>query len=185
MVTPSLEIHRFKIVDAEAYRAIRLAALKTAPEAFGSAYKTEAAWPVADFVDRLATSAVFGAYAAGGIVGVAGFKQESGPKGAHKGFVWGVYVQPDARRHGVGAALIEAILQSASEVVEQLTLAVAQGNNAAIEMYRKFGFEVYGVEPRALKTCTGYSDEVLMVRFLRPPSQAAGANNVQFTRSAQ
>lgn len=163
-----IEIRRLGIPDAEDYRAIRLAALKQAPEAFGSTYEVEAARSVADFADRLATSVVFGAYADGEIVGVVGFKREAGQRDAHKGFVWGMYVRPSLRRHGAGTALIEALLQYAGQVVEQLTLTVVQGNDAAVAMYRKFGFEIYGVEPRALKSDAGYSDEVLMVRFLRP-----------------
>lgn len=163
-----IKIRRLGILDAEDYRAIRLAALKQAPEAFGSTYEVEAARSAADFADRLAISVVFGAYAGEKIVGVAGFKREIGQKDAHKGFVWGMYVRPGLRRHGVGAALIEALLQYAGQVVEQLTLTVVKGNDAAVAMYQKFGFEIYGVEPRALRSDTGYSDEVLMVRFLRP-----------------
>ncbi len=162
-----IEIRRLGILEAKDFRAIRLAALKQDPEAFGSTYEAEVARSVADFTDRLATSMVFGAYAEGEIVGVVGFKREAGHKDAHKGFVWGMYVRPGLRRHGVGAALIEALLQCAGQVVEQLTLTVVGGNDAAIAMYQKSGFEIYGVEPRALKGDTGYSDEVLMVRFLR------------------
>ncbi|MCL6470330.1 MAG: GNAT family N-acetyltransferase, partial [Ralstonia sp.] len=40
------------------------------------------------------------------------------------------------------------------------------GNDAALALYERCGFETYGVEPRALKSTTGYADEVLMVRFL-------------------
>jgi ribosomal protein S18 acetylase RimI-like enzyme len=51
-------------------------------------------------------------------------------------------------------------------LVQQLTLSVVQGNDAALALYKRCGFETYGVEPRALKSTTGYADEVLMVRFL-------------------
>ena len=71
-------------------------------------------------------------------------------------------------RKRVAAALIAAIIESARTVVEQLTLTVVQGNGAAIALYRKFGFEVYGVEPRARKNSSGYVDKVLMALDLRP-----------------
>ena len=56
--------------------------------------------------------------------------------------------------------------RSAAGKVEQLTLTVVQGNDAATTLYEKAGFFAYGVEPRSLKTPAGYLDEVLMVRFL-------------------
>jgi ribosomal protein S18 acetylase RimI-like enzyme len=163
---PSVEVRRLDIADVEDYRTIRLAALQTEPEAFGSTYAVEAVRPIAAFAERLTTSTIFGAYDGGRLVGVVGFKQEDGQKDRHKASVWGMYVEPDARGQGVGKALIEAVIGSARDVVEQLTLTVVQGNDAAISLYRKSGFEVYGVEPRALKSSRGYSDEVLMALML-------------------
>lgn len=166
-MTP-VEVRRLKIGDVEDYRAIRLAALEAEPEAFGSVYALEAVRPISDFAERLATCVVFGAYAGGRIVGVIGFKQETGPKDGHKGFVFGLYVHPDWRGQGVGAKLMKNLIASAQGVVEQLTLAVVQGNRNAIALYRNAGFEVYGIEPRALKSAGGYSDEVLMALILQP-----------------
>src|SRR5712692_8242742 len=78
MVLP-FEIRRLRVADVEDYRTIRLAALRTEPEAFGSVYDIEVTRPVDSFVERLASSIVLGAYAGERIVGVAGFRQESGP----------------------------------------------------------------------------------------------------------
>jgi len=167
MVLP-FEIRRLRVADVEDYRTIRLAALQTEPEAFGSVYEIEVTRPIDSFAERLASAIVLGAYARERIVGVAGFRQESGPKERHKGVVWGVYVQPDARGQGVAASLIAGIIDAARNIVEQLTLTVVQGNSAAIALYRQFGFTVYGVEPRARKNLSGYVDKVLMVLDLRP-----------------
>ena len=41
------EIRRLKAVDAEDYRTIRLAALKTQPQAFGAVHADEASRPAA------------------------------------------------------------------------------------------------------------------------------------------
>ncbi len=160
------EIRRLEITDAQDYRAIRLAALQGEPEAFGSVHQVEKERSIAEFAERLATSIVFAAYAGGQIAGMAGLKQETGPKDRHKGFVWGMYVRPEARKQGIGSALIAATIDRAGDIVEQLTLTVVQGNEDAILLYRKFGFQVYGIEPRALKAATGYADEVLMSRIL-------------------
>ena len=156
--------------DVEDYRAIRLSALKTAPEAFGSLHATEASTPIERHAERLTSSLVLGAYDDEQIAGMIGFKQESGPKSAHKGFIWGFYVEPSSRKCGVGTALVSAVLKAARGVVEQMTLSVVEGNAAAIAMYERFGFRCYGTEPKALKSAAGYSDEVLMILFLNGPT---------------
>ena len=73
---------------------------------------------------------------------------------------------PAARGRGVGVALVDRIVAAATDLVQQLTLSVVRGNDAALALYERCGFETYGAEPRALKSTTGYADEVLMVRFL-------------------
>ena len=62
--------------------------------------------------------------------------------------------------------MLDALIQHAFGIVEQLRLGVVDTNEAAIRLYQKHGFEIYGTEMRALKTEAGYSNEVLMVRFL-------------------
>jgi ribosomal protein S18 acetylase RimI-like enzyme len=161
-----IDIRRLHPSDAEDYRAIRLAALQGAPEAFGSVHAVEAARPLSDFAERLDATMVFGAYDAGRIIGMVGFAREDGPKDRHKGYVWGMYVRPEAQGQGVGAALLQALLAAAAGVVEQVKLMVVADNAGAIALYRKLGFVTYGVEPRALKTEAGYFDEMLMVRML-------------------
>ena len=160
------EIRRLQAVDAEDYRTIRLAALKTQPQAFGAVHADEASRPAAHFAERIATSTVLGAYHQAQIVGMIGLKQEVGAKVSHKGLIWGFYVEPFHQRRGIGSALLAAIIDAARDLVEQVTLTVVQQNTFAIALYERFGFSVYGVEPRALKTSQGYSDEVLMVRIL-------------------
>ena len=162
---PGIAIRRLDGADASDYRTIRLAALHGSPEAFGSTYAIEAERPLSAFVERLASSVVFGAYAGQDIVGMAAFQQNSGERKRHKGFIWGLYVRPAARRSGIASALLEALVRSADSVVETLTLTVVQSNDAAQALYRTLGFRIYGVEPRALRSATGYVDEVLMVRL--------------------
>ena len=169
LATPNgITVRPLRISDAADYRAIRLSALQTAPEAFGSVHAVEASQPIERHAERLASSLVLGAYDGERIVGMVGFKREAGPKDAHKGLLWGFYVEPGSRRHGVGAALVSALLHAARGAVEQVTLTVVQGS-AAIALYERFGFTRYGLEPRALKSPAGYADEVLMVLFLQAP----------------
>ncbi len=76
--------------------------------------------------------------------------------------VWGMYVEPDGRRLGVGKLLLNVIVAHAKTEVEDLTLTVASQNEPAINLYRRFGFVEYGLDPRALKVDGVYIDEVLM-----------------------
>ncbi|WP_419729107.1 N-acetyltransferase family protein [Lichenicola sp.] len=154
--------------DVEDYRAIRLAALATTPDAFGSVHAVEAARPIEHHAQRLGSSMVFSAYELGRIVGMVGLRQEDGPKDAHKGFVWGFFVEPAVRSRGIGAALLAALLDVARGIVEQVMLSVVAESNSAIALYGRFGFKSYGVEPRALKMSGRYHDEVMMVMFLDP-----------------
>lgn len=163
----AIVIRQLTPADAADYRAIRLAALGGAPEAFCATYAAEVGLPMEAFAERLATSTVLGAFDGAHIVGMAGFKRQSGAKHAHKGFVWGFYVAPEARGRGVGLALIDGIVAAATGVVEQITLSVVHNNAAALALYQRCGFDTYGVEPRAIKSAEGYADEVLMVRFLQ------------------
>lgn len=148
--------------DAEAYRTIRLRALLTAPEAFGSLHAIEAKRPLADHAARLASTRVFVAYDGSEMVGMAGFARNAAPKEAHKGFLWGFYVDPATRGQGVGTTLLAAVLEHARTSVEQVTLTAVEGNTPALALYEKAGFSRYGLEPRALKTPSGYANEVLM-----------------------
>lgn len=163
-----LEIVDIRRIGAERvadYRAIRLTALQLDPDAFGSTYEVEAARPLTWFEDATRNLAIFGAYADERIVGMIGFGRHAGAKIQHKGFLWGMFVHPSLRRHGVGAALLHAAIDHASPVVEQITLSVVTTNRSAIALYEKFGFTTYGREIRALKVDGNYADELLMVRF--------------------
>lgn len=161
MATP-ITLRRLGEGDVEDYRSIRLAALKTEPEAFGSTHALEAPRSNAEHAERLSSSTVVGAYDGNSIVGMIGCRQESSPKTGHKALIWGFYVRPESRRAGVGAALVAAALDAARGRVEQLTLSVVKDNAGAIALYESFGFTRYGTEPRALKSAGGYADEVLM-----------------------
>lgn len=161
----TVEIRRIGAGQAADYRAIRLTALQLDPDAFGSLYEVEAAHPVTWFEDATRNLAIFGAYADGRIVGMLGFGRHAGARIRHKGFLWGMFVHPSLRRHGVGAALLQAAIEHASSEIEQITLSVVTTNRSAIALYEKFGFTSYGNEVRALKIEGRYVDEVLMVRF--------------------
>jgi ribosomal protein S18 acetylase RimI-like enzyme len=152
--------------DVALYRDIRLEALRNSPEAFGSAFEAENAQPLSWFADRLGTSTVFGAFLEAMLVGMAGFAIQQGPKRAHKGMLWGMYVRPAARQAGVGRRLVEAVCDLARRHVELIQLTVVRDNQRARALYASLGFVDYGLEIHALKQGGRYYDEALMAKNL-------------------
>jgi ribosomal protein S18 acetylase RimI-like enzyme len=152
--------------DAARYREVRLEGLTLHPEAFSSTFERESEKPLPWFEDRITQGNVFGAFVGGELVGVAGCWPQDGPKVSHKAALWGMYVRPAARSSGLGRRLVEAVVNHASERVEQLQLSVVSANVDACRLYRNMGFSEYGREMKALKQDGQYYDEILMVRFL-------------------
>jgi len=161
------EIRRLTSADATAYREIRLTGLRDSPEAFGSTFIRESTQPLAWFCDRLANSAVFGAFQPTVLLGVAGLAIREGEKERHKGLLWGMYVRPDARKAGVGKRLVEAVIDHARAHVEVIQLSVISENEPARRLYAGLGFVEYGLEKDSLKQNGRYYDEILMALDLR------------------
>ena len=64
---------------------------------------------------------------------------------ADEGYITNVAVFPEYRRCGIGAAIIEVFMNFArANHLAFLTLEVRPSNAAAIELYRRFGFEEVG-----------------------------------------
>jgi ribosomal protein S18 acetylase RimI-like enzyme len=165
---PGIRLRSLLPADAALYRDIRLEALQQSPEAFGSTFEAECAQPLTWFADRLDGSAVFGALRDIALLGVAGFFARTGAKEAHKGVLWGTYVRPDARRHGAGRQLVQAVLDHARQHVELVQLSAIGDNKPALRLYASLGFVEYGLEKNALKQDGQYFDEVLMAKALTP-----------------
>jgi [ribosomal protein S18]-alanine N-acetyltransferase len=89
----------------------------------------------------------------------------------------GMAVRADARRRGVGFALVRACLDAArARGARRVVLHVFPHNPAAIALYRKHGFEDRGVARGAFPRRSGERwDAIRMVRELSYPASSASS----------
>ncbi len=166
----AIEIRPLTEVDADAFRALRLAALQDTPEAFGSSYQEEADRPREFFVARAAPpepSVTFGAFADTRLVGMAGLSVSNRLKERHKAYMWGVFVLADFRGRGVGRKLVQRVIDRAAGNVRVLQCSVVTAQEATRRMYRAMGFLPYGLERNALCIDGVFYDEELLALDLR------------------
>jgi ribosomal protein S18 acetylase RimI-like enzyme len=163
--------------DATLFQALRLRGLQEAPDAFAVTADEFAQDSLTETAERLRPLGepperfVLGAFDEESIlIGVVGFVREGLSKMRHKGIIWGMYVVPEGRKRGVGKLLLQELLKRSATIVglEQVHLSVVTTNTAARQLYAMSGFQVYGIEPHAMKSGERYLDEELMLfTFIR------------------
>ena len=138
-----MDILRLATGDADCLRAIRLRALRDAPEAFGTTFAEAAAWPMESWTRQLAELATFIAVIDGADVGLARGGPHDGKPGA--AILLSMWVAPEARGKGVGDALIDSVIAWArGEGFSRLLLEVGDHNEPAIALYARKGFRPTG-----------------------------------------
>ncbi|MGI9503136.1 MAG: GNAT family N-acetyltransferase [Geminicoccaceae bacterium] len=152
--------------DAKAFQTLRLEGLENHPCEFGTAVEEEAELTLVEIEQRLAQGRIYGAFLDGELAAIAGFRMQDRIKKRHKGELFGVYVQKDARGQKLGEAVVRQVIHVAGREVEQLLATVASLNHPAKALYAKLGFETYGHEPRGLKVGDRYYDQEHLVLML-------------------
>lgn len=146
-----MEIQRLRSGDGEQLREVRLRALSDAPYAFSSSLQREAAHGPEYWNRRAAESesgdagAVFVAADCARALGMAGGFFADGERDT--AVLWGMWVDPRARRAGLGQQLVEAVAAWAQESgAGRLRLAVTdcEASKPASGLYRKLGFAETG-----------------------------------------
>jgi RimJ/RimL family protein N-acetyltransferase len=162
-----ITIRHAAISDPDAFRELRLEALKNHPTAFGADYEESAARPNEYWREWLQLDkdheALFFAEYEGQLAGMTGIFRGSSKKIRHESTIWGVYIRPEWRGHHISETLVRSCLGWAKEQgLVIVKLAVVTTNRPAIRCYERCGFTIYGKEPKALFYDGVYYDEYLM-----------------------
>ena len=161
-------IRALEPADLEEYRALMLEAFEVDADAFTSTRlereQKASAWWLARMNHPLDLGRAFGAFQAGQMVGTVAIEYSDRFKTRHKGHVVGMYVRSAQRGQGLAQALLAAVVADARArpSISMLTLTCTQGNARAQHLYASAGFEVFGVEPRAIFNGHEYTSKVHM-----------------------
>ncbi len=107
-----------------------------------------------------------------------------------RGWIGGLGIVPEARRQGFGRALMEAVHEQArSRGIEEISLEVIEGNDAAFRLYENLGYELLRwVEIGSLEAAPGdaLADEDCEAAHERIRAGTAGPSrgSARTTRSA-
>lgn len=151
------------------YKALRLEALRSEPQAFSSTYAAQVQHPDAFWRGRLESAQAGGGWllfakAPARLVGMIGAFVEGDPGVAH---IVSVYVTPAFRRQGVAKLLMAAMLDDLRQtsVITIARLGVNVTQRAAVRLYESFGFQPVGVENLLMGDGQHY-DEMMMEKRL-------------------
>jgi ribosomal protein S18 acetylase RimI-like enzyme len=138
-----MRIVRLTPEEGPRLRAIRLRALEDAPDAFGTTLADDAIKPIASWSRAITDLPTFVAVDEGRDVGMvrAAFDARRGDTG----WLISMWVAPEARRRGIGEALVGVVIAWAeANGIHRLLLDVADDNAAAIALYARAGFQPNG-----------------------------------------
>ena len=125
------------------YKAIRLRALKEAPDAFGSTLERELGFSDEQWQERLRNPET-GTFVATNVDGKDMGLAVGAPYNGSAG-LFAMWVAPEARGMGVGKSLVDSVCHWAgSEGYDCVSLDVAIENSAAIALYEAMGFAPNG-----------------------------------------
>ena len=134
-----VRIDRLDVGDGERLRAIRLRALRDTPDAFETTVEEAEARPLESWHRQLEQLETFVATAGGHDVGLVRGTRHDHFRDA--GYLVSMWVAPEARRLGIGSALVDAVARWAkTQGFNRLLLDVGEKNSPAIGLYTRKGF---------------------------------------------
>lgn len=145
-----VKIRKLLASDLLSFKQLRLEALQTNPESFGSHYARELAFSEQDFAVRIAANDqkfVLGAFDDAQLVAIAGFYMVE-----DIGNIWGVFTTPEYRGQRISKQMMVKIIDQAkaNPKVSKIQLGVTSKSAAALGLYKAVGFMTYNIEADAI-----------------------------------
>ncbi|MGL1921699.1 MAG: GNAT family N-acetyltransferase [Hyphomicrobiales bacterium] len=149
-----VEIRKLDTSDLMEFKRLRLEALKTNPESFGSNYAREAKYDDAKFLTLMQadeTRYILGAFDGEILVSTMGIFNEPQNE-AEIASIWGVFTSPSHRGQKIAKQLIKNIIKNAAAnpALSKINLGVTSKSEAAQKLYKSVGFMTYAVEENAI-----------------------------------
>lgn len=166
MILNKFTIRQLNNNDVHAYRDIRLEMLKDKPEAFGDSYENTKKEESDFFLNLINRGKVFSVFEKDEIIATTGCFIQQGEHIQHKAYIWGVYVKPQYRGKNISYDLLQSALKDLPSEIDLVQLVVTRDNVAAEKTYKKAGFEVWGVQEKAVKVKGVFYDNIHMVKFM-------------------
>lgn len=177
-----MNVVTLEATDVQAYRELMLEAYEFAADAFTSTATESRAEPDAWWIKRIGSissqTTSVGVWDKGTLIGTVAVEYSTKPKTHHKALVIGMFVKPAYRSKGVGRLLMTRLIEIVVKrpEVELLSLTLTEGNEPALRLYRSVGFSVWGVEPHAIRTDSGFKGKVHMSLALQPANVDSRSN---------
>jgi ribosomal protein S18 acetylase RimI-like enzyme len=146
-----IAIRRLPPEEARAYRGLLVEGLITHPTCFMVDYQDEATRPISEVEQRIASEQIWGVWCKDDLIGTVAFVQEPIRKRRHIGSIRDLYIREPFRRAGIAQQLLAEVLEQAARRVDQVEVAVAESNPAAILFYETCGFSKHAILPRGLR----------------------------------
>lgn len=92
-------------------------------------------------------------------------------RGAHKHLAtfYSLIVHPEYRKKGIATKLVEYAISKLPENIEIVLAQVQHDNVGSLMLFKKLGFEQYGLLKDAWKKEESYKDNILLKRAVRKP----------------
>lgn len=162
-----MTVRRLGPADASDWRALRLEALRTYPDAFITTHDEAAAVSLAEIAKALENGLTFGCFRDGRMVGIGSLRRETRTQTRHRAELGAYFVQPKAQGGGVADALMVGVCDAAkNDGIGQIELYVASSNARAIAFYARHGFVEAGRIPNATLSAGVPETDIIMIRFL-------------------